>query len=79
MTFTVKMCVHCGGLDGEHRVPCLFARLTDARLDALLAEAREWVQRFTDPPTATIELRALEVVAVLEELVARRRAGVRNA
>jgi hypothetical protein len=48
-------------------------RLTDERLDALLAEAREWLSRFTDPPTATIEVRALEFVDVLEELVALRR------
>jgi hypothetical protein len=43
-------------------------RLTDERLDALLAEARAWLERFTDPPTATIEVRAIEFVELLDEL-----------
>jgi hypothetical protein len=48
-------------------------RLSDRRLEQMLAESREWLARFTDPPTATIELRAVEVIAALAELVERRR------
>ncbi len=48
-------------------------RLSDERLAQLRVEVREWLQRFTDPPTATIELRAVEVVAALDELALRRR------
>lgn len=47
--------------------------LTQERLEAMVVETRQWLQQFTDPPTATIEMRALEVVAALEELVAWRR------
>lgn len=47
-------------------------RLTDPRLAGLRAQARAHLLSFTDPATATIEVRAVELVMVLEELAARR-------
>jgi hypothetical protein len=48
-------------------------RLSDVRLSALTADSRRQLAGFTDQPTATLEVRGLELVSVLDELLARRR------
>lgn len=43
--------------------------LTEPRLVEMLRDARDQAAGYTDPATATISVRALELVAVLSELV----------
>jgi hypothetical protein len=47
-------------------------RLTPERLDGFLRQARAELASFTDPQTGTIQVRAVELVAVLAELDERR-------
>jgi hypothetical protein len=50
-------------------------RVSDVRLSALAAQTRAQARGFTDPATATAEIRILELEALLDELLVRRMAA----
>lgn len=53
-------------------------RLPILRLSGLARQANETLRAFTDPATATIEVRATEFAALLAELLERRLEDERN-